>query len=740
MIRSFLARAALVSAFALVGCGGAVEGPPPVVGGESRGPRAAVTPIADERFADAVRDLIVAEPHTEARRVLLSQIVSRQMVRAAAFFDASAPDRGLAAVQGGFALTSVGELEAGMFGPNGKAALAGAARELAGRGDEGGAFAAYGVLAQISPEAERKEHEAHLAAIARWLKDLATSSGSGDGLQMVKNAAVARATLEPSDVAIKEATARTTEWLERGIEFRTNFRRNPVPRGLSPRSPESMAALQAVAALKLAPVTLAAIYLRQGDAKGALAAVERARGGEVAPQLVQVLEPVAKQPTAERWLELLRALRPEEGEDVDATLGALLRVAQLRVACEAYRLDPTALESAGEVAVNLLDLEMFEAAPAIIAPAIKAHPEPRVVAQGLALVMQAMMRAPDADSARRVYKAGAPVVAVADGIRGKLQPSPSQVRALMGELALRDGQTAEARALLEAAAKVERTGSVSATLARIARSEGKVEEALAHIKDALGSPDIERAASLRGDILLMQSDLLRERGQMDAARTALESALRGLAAARKADDGEARARVERTLAKVLDRFGARDKAKQALERAFDAAPRDKQEASATIMSMASRALVQTDVGGARDGLRRGLAADLPPDDLVYLALWARIVERTKKASSDPAVERTFAGLKDDGRWTGRLAAFGLGKIGAKDLLGAAKTPAQKTEALFYGAMEQKISGDAKGADASLDGVVRSSGGIELIEVGVARDLLSGPRANVGGPLPDVGLP
>lgn len=739
MVRSLVAPAVLVSAFALVGCGAPAERPPPAFG-ESRPARGVVAPIPDERFADAVRQLLMAEPHTEARRVLLAQTVSRQMVRASSFFDASASDRGLAAVQGGFALTSVGELEVGMFGPNGKTALAGAARELAGRGDEGGAFAAYGVLAQLSPEAERKEHEAHLAAIARWLKDLATASGAVDGLQMVKNAAVARVTLEPSDVAIKEATARTTEWLERGIEFRANFRRNAVPRGFNPRSAESHAALEAVAALKLAPVTLAAIYLRQGDAKGALAAVEKSRAGEVAPQLVQVLEPVAKQPTAERWIELLHALRPEEGDEVDATLNALLRVAQLRVACEAYRLDPTILDSAGEVAVGLMDLEMFEAAPAIIAPAIKAHPEPRVVAQGLGLIMQAMMRAPDADSARRAYKAGAPVVAIADGLTGKLQPSPSQVRALMGELALRDGQVGEARALLEAAAKVERTGAVSATLARIARSEGRVDEALSHIKDSLGSPDVERSPSLRGEILLMQSDLMRERGQMDAARSALETALRGLAAARKADDSEARARVERTLAKVLDRFGARDKAKQALERAFDAAPRDKQEASATIMSMASRALVQSDVGAVRDGLRRGLAADLPPDDLVYLALWVRIVERTKKSSSDPLVERTFGTLKDDGRWTGRLAAFGLGRLGAKELLASAKTPAQKTEALFYGAMEQRIAGDGKGADASLDGVVRSSGGIELIEVGVARDLLSGPRGNVAGPVPDVGLP
>jgi tetratricopeptide (TPR) repeat protein len=462
---------------------------------------------------------------------------------------------------------------------------------------------------------------------------------------------------------------------------------------------------------------------------------------ELARPLQATLESVASKPTADRWIDVLRTLQPDEHGDVEPSLASLLRVAQFRTAAEAYRLDPTVLDSAGEVAVGLMEFDMLEAAPAVIVEAIKAHPEPRAVAAALSLTMQAMTRAADGDSARRVFRASTPLIDLADAARAKTQPSASSVRALMGEIELRDGHVADARALLQKAAATERTGPVSATLARIARSEGRTDEALSNLNEALRSPEASKSPALRGEILLMTSDILRERGQMDAARNALSDALRGLAEARRAQaDADAKARVERTLAKVLDRFGANQKAKQALDRAFDAAPRDKQEASATILTMASRALFHGDLGGAREDLRRGVAADLPNDDLVYLALWARILERQKKSTVDPLVERTFASIHDDGRWTGRLAAFGLGKVKINDLAASAKTPAQKIEALFYQAMEQRIGGDPKGSEATLQRVVQSSGGIELMEVSIARDILSGGRAVLSGPVPDVGLP
>jgi hypothetical protein len=110
-----------------------------------------------------------------------------------------------------------------------------------------------------------------------------------------------------------------------------------------------------------------------------------------------------------------------------------------------------------------------------------------------------------------------------------------------------------------------------------------------------------------------------------------------------------------------------------------------------------------------------------------------------KVPSDGVAEKVLTQAADDPRWIGRIAAFGAGKMKGEELVAAAQTPTQKTEALFYAAMDRKISGDPKGADDYLKQVV-SSPGLDLMEVALAREILSGPRAQVGGPVPEVGLP
>src|SRR5208282_1802163 len=143
------------------------------------------------------------------------------------------------------------------------------------------------------------------------------------------------------------------------------------------------------------------------------------------------------------------------------------------------------------------------------------------------------------------------------------------------------------------------------------------------------------------------------------------------------------------LSRVLDRFGATARAQQALERAFEATPHDKQQIAATLGQLIARAYVRGDLPGARDGLARALSAELDADDLVYYALWVRLLERQLQKPTDGVAVRVFASIVDDGRWTGRLAAFGSGKIRADALVASAKTPTQKTEALFYAAMDRR---------------------------------------------------
>jgi tetratricopeptide (TPR) repeat protein len=276
-------------------------------------------------------------------------------------------------------------------------------------------------------------------------------------------------------------------------------------------------------------------------------------------------------------------------------------------------------------------------------------------------------------------------------------------------------------------------------LARLDWHSGRHKEARDRLNAALGTEDVSKDPALRAEVLLLTSDIAREGGDLGAARKPLADALKDLAKARAATEAEDRARVERLISRVLDRFGAAKSAEKALERALEATPRDKRQMAATIGQIVGRAFVRGDLGAAREGLSRGLGAELGREDIVYYALWVRILERQQRATNDPTAERVLAGAADDPRWIGKIAAFGSGKLKANDLVAAAQTPPQKTEALFYTAMDRRISGDAKGADEGLKQVI-SSPGLDLMEVGLAREILSGARAQVGGPVPEVGLP
>jgi tetratricopeptide (TPR) repeat protein len=402
------------------------------------------------------------------------------------------------------------------------------------------------------------------------------------------------------------------------------------------------------------------------------------------------------------------------------------------------------------VGVALEELGMAEATPAVLVDAVRSHADARVTSEALALSLDAMASEEDAgdpDAARRAFKAAEPLLVAASdkALAGKVHPSAARLRAAMGEIDLREGRIDEARALLKQSADEEKSGGVLLSLARIEWRDGQTQPALDHLTDALSAQDVSRDPALRGEILLLMSDVARDKGDVAAARTPLTEALKGLVQSRGAQGGDARARVERVLSRVLDRFGAAQPAQRALERAYAAAPGDRHQATQTIELVIGRAFVRGDLPAAREGLQRAVGTDLDADDLVYFALWVRLLERQERVPSDGAPDRVFGSIGDDGgqnkeRWVATLARFGEGRIKGDELVARAVTPIQKYEALFYSAMDRRASGDTKGGDELLREVVAGTG-LELSEVSLARDLLDPTRTQVGGPLPpDVSIP
>ena len=730
----------------LVGCGARAGARGPAMHAERGAP--AVSQVGDDAFAGAVHDLLLSEPKTAERSVRLGAVEARQMTRAAIRFRAHAPERGLAAVSGGLYLVRVGEPAQGILGPDGPEALKSAVRELAATGDEGRARAMYDLLLQVGGPADRADVRAHIDALDAWTRSAIATGGSVASAGGLERVAVHRRLLEPSQEALADAAAATSEWIKRAVELRDRFRKTRVQ---PPRDEGS----EAWRALETGPVVLSSLFLRDADVSGALAAVDRAQARELLeserPQFAQALEAAAQEPSVDRCIDLLHQLRPlagrepshddEDFQDDRELFGA----AAFGVASECYRLDPTVPEVALTLGVALEELGMAEATPTVLAETVRAHPDARVASEALALSLDAMSveaGAGDPDAARRTFRAALPLLAAASDrtLTGKVHPSVARVRAAMGEIELREGRIESARALLQQSAKEEKSGSVLLSLARIEWRDGHAQAALDDLRDGLEASDAARDPALRGELLLTLSDVTHDKGDAAAARTPLTEALKELVESRNVADADSRARVERVLARVLDRFGAVQPAQRALERAYAAAPGDKRQATQTIELLIGRAFVRADLPAARDGLQRALAADLADDDLVYFALWVRLLERQLHLPTDGTPDRVFSSVNDDGRWAATLARFGEGKLKGDELLARAQNPIQKYEALFYSAMDHRASGDTKGGDDLLRQVVAGTG-LELSEVALARDMLDPGKSQVGGPLPpDVSIP
>ncbi len=743
-----LARVALAAFLAcsvgLPACGSSHATASRPVHSAERATKADLT-VSEDELAGAVRDLLSSEPGSRERDLRLHGVIARQMELVRKRFQAKSGQGALTSLAGAMYLMRVGELTADVAGPSAYPVLSLASEHLAKRGDASRARAVYAMLLRVAPPAARKDIQDHLDAIATWTQDTAGST-TMQIAGALEAAAVARSVLEPSAEAREDAVRKTLDFIDKAAQLKVARR----SRGVQLTREEGM---EAVRALETGAAVLAAIHVRHADPKRALSEVESLARKEpllARPELSGALRAVIEHPSSERWLELARVLKPEgpshppgRGEDADVGPDAeLFRVAMFTAASEAYRLDATNAEAASLVAIVLSGVGLGEAGPLVIADAIEAKPDPRLLAFGLGMTLQTMMRALDADEpdvARRTLRAAARLLAAADKVKVPLRPNVAQLYALMGETEIREGRLSDARRWLEDAFRRENSGATLYSLARLDRHDGLASEALGRLRSALAKDDVGKESALRSEVLFLIGEIQREQGDMKAARASLTEALNVLAAARQTPDANERARIERILARVLDRFGATAGASKALGRAFEASRQDKHQAAATIGQMIARAFVRGDLAAAREALARGQSVELDRDDIVYDALWVRLLERQLGDSKDSSAERILAGASDDPRWVGRIAAFGAGRLNAGELLAAADTPVKKTEALFYQAISRRLGGDAQGCDDALRQVVQSAG-LDLVELGLAQELLGRGQRDLGGPLPDVGLP
>ena len=732
MFRIRAAVAATLLVAALPACGPAHSGR--AGRGVATGPLGPVnpTPVKDAEFAQSAYQILLSGERDTKRLDLLAGVVRRQYARAARRFKTD-PKAGLAALTGASYLLRAGELRKPML-KGAAPALRRGASEVAKVGDEGRSLAYYTMLrSQLPKGSERTDVDGHLAAMARFTAMPSTAGpmrSAGDR----QRAATNRSLVEPSLKTLKQAKTATVDWIKAGLEF--NATETPIR-----TNAEREEAVEAYRAVRAGGASLVALYLRHGDARGALGALEQGDLLRVVPAgLTDRLQRAAEDDDPAAWGDLYQlfesssaAARPETSMDV-----GLGKAAAWGVAVELFRSEPKSMRGGAPLASQLVEFGMAEVAPLVLVPALGDRPGVQELSWSLALVLRAIVSEDETgnlDASRRTFTSAKRLLELAEGpnYAGKLRPSAGRLYYVMGALETRAGELSRALPHVRSAVRLEPTLDALGMLANIERQQGDTRGALKTLDSLANMAKKTGARVAEAEAALAKFEVHRDARDAAKAQAALVAALSAAVDAREiARSASNAARAERVLARTLEHFGAMQAARRATERAYEAARSDLRQLTATVLDASRRALTFGDLPLARRAVRRALDAGLDDDDLVYVALWLRLVEQAKGVSADGTVQEALASIDDNnGSWAARLAAWGRGKIDDGQLRKSAKTLVQRTEAEFYVTMSKRKTAPNT---AGLESIAKSQA-IELVEVTIARDLLARQKSPLSLKLP-----
>ena len=716
----------VVGALMLFGCAGGAAGnardPSSAHGTEPVRP----VPVSDEDFAERTYQVLLdAEPSTD-RHNLLAGVVHRQIARAQARFATGNDPAGLRALLGAFFLVRVGEFRGELLQGSSKALAAGAA-EVSRLGQEGYALAFYSMLKEQLPAGkERTEVEAHIRAIEEFSR-----STHGDGpLETGSNdarVALQRALVEATPEALEKARDAIVQWVRGALAANND---EQALRANADRDE----ALEGYRALRGGTIALVALYLRHGDAKGALDAISRADLDRLfPPELSEQLEKAAEESDPDAWTQLYRLF--DSAAQSEGSIALIdtepMAAAAFSSAIELYRARPGSIQGALPLAAQLARYGMAEVVSPVLAAAINTSSPPEHVSVGLAMVLNSLV-AEDASgqlaAARRTFSGADSLLELAErrSLLGKVTPSAARLRYVMAAVEARHGETARALPLIQRSIAAEPTTESLSLMASLERQRNRTDAALEALDRVVGQARSGGDAIAHTDALIHKFEVLRDAGRAELAQKALDEALaQAVEAQRQGRPGPSQARIERLLARVLEQYGNQQPSiRRATQRAYEAANGDVRQISATVLDASRRALTLGDLAAARAAALRAIEAKLGADEIVYVALWLQLLERWLNVPSDGTTEEAYATIDETSGWPARLRSWARGRLTDAELTAAAKDAAERTEARFYTGLASASPSAPQGKVALKD--VAQSGAIDLIEVTIARDLLA-PR-------------
>lgn len=727
ILRRTLARTlvslTLISAPWLVGCQGTTPTPPKIPTPE--GIRPAV--VRDADFSATALGVLKDGGSSPERLSRLHGVVKRQLAHAALRFKTGHTERAMESVVGALYLLRAGEGPIPMLDADELPAVLGAVERASHRGDEGRAMVLLKLaVASTKPGSpERKKVEQHLASLERWASETRTG-GPLAQIGLNQRYAATRAMIDPTGDATEVAESLTASWIEGSLQANERFQK-------SGERPPRGEAVEAARGLSSGGITMMALRLRHGDAKGALRAVDKSPAREVLPvPIFARLEDVAEHDDARSWLGLaamflqyeLSGPASETSVQPELVSGALWGTA-----LEAYRKNPQNLDAARLLGRQLVQLGLSEVAPLVLDGALGERPATPRLAAAMDVLISAVgadAQIDDVDAARRTMAGASGILALAD--KTPLPPDvlPSRARMLLASAELRAGNLVAAKALLVTAADAERSIGAYTMLAMVERQGGDSAAALGWVDKALAAVDARVRLAEVADAHLVAFEIHRDGSRADKARASLDSALQAALAARQSAPGPVGlARAERVLGRVLDGYGEQRGAARAFERALQLAQTERSALGSTMLEAVLRAVVRRDLPSARAALKLGVEAGVEADDLVYAGLWAHLLERELKVQGDGTTEQAMKAGQQRGAWTSKLVSWATGRLSDTELRGAANNAVQRTEVDFYLGMASRIAG------AGDDGLkkVAASPILELLEVQLARELLAPKSAS-----------
>ncbi len=730
----------LVTALAVVACHRTQNGPA-VAPPQGLPATVEAAHVSSDAFGRALYAVLYSNQASAKRLSLLAGVVQQQLNRAARRFETGHRAEGLAAVRGAVLLVRAGESRTSMW-QDGSIALEAAANETARNGNEGQAYALYSLLLRSQAKTSAlDEARRHLEAI-RTFDDRSRNHGPVENAGKLQRVATHRALLDPSKDSLDSASVATLNWLRTALH-------SDITERFAEASFDREEAVEAFRAIRSGAATIAAIFLRHGDPLGALEFLDQNDLGRVVPApLRDRLEHAAMGGDVQAFNDLFRlfesateAEEPETAIDADIAAGAAFGVA-----VELYRRAPESVAAVGPLTTLLVEYGMSEAVPYLLIPALGKNPSGDALAFSLEVVEHALVacgQMSEVQGARQLYAGSAPILSLAEQPRtlSRFQPKIARLRFLLGAIETREGNLTQAQALLRLAAKSQSNLETWSLLAQVNRQLGDVTSALGSLAREIEVSREKANFNSESEALVNVYELEQQMGQTQAAAAALDKALRlALEARQSARTPPEQSRAERTLARALELFGDHQGAVRALNRALDDARSDAGQFTASVLEASRMALTYGDLNAAKMAVREAKSGGLLAEDEVYIGTWLRILERQKHEVGDGTVEDALANLDDVSMWPARLRAWTLGQIEARTLSDSASTPAQRTEALFYQAMQSRIEGNSSEFSQLLEQVVKSPS-VELVELTIARDLLRAAASQPAPKLPaDVTLP